>query len=90
MRHAYFKLIFFIMHIELTQKKLYFRCPLYSDNNALNAANVMKGAEEAKALVKDQLKIDPTADINKHYEDRQKKITDRTTLTTSSEYSAST
>lgn len=49
-------------------------CPLYSDNNALNAANVMKGAEEAKALVKDQLKIDPTADINKHYEDRQKKL----------------
>ncbi|XP_025831279.1 uncharacterized protein LOC108735577 isoform X2 [Agrilus planipennis] len=43
-------------------------CPLYSDTDKLHVENILKSANEAKAeLGKENLKIDPTADLQKHY-----------------------
>ncbi|KAK9881518.1 hypothetical protein WA026_016398 [Henosepilachna vigintioctopunctata] len=53
-------------------------CPLYSDTNAINKLNVIKGAEAAKEELgvkrSTQLKHDPTSDVQKHYEERAKQL----------------
>ncbi|XP_050501008.1 uncharacterized protein LOC126880956 isoform X2 [Diabrotica virgifera virgifera] len=50
-------------------------CPLYSDSNEINRSNVLKAAEAAKSKVDpNKLKIDPTLDIKKHYEQRKKAL----------------
>ncbi|CAG9827379.1 unnamed protein product [Diabrotica balteata] len=51
------------------------RCPLYSDSNEINRTNVLQAAEAAKSKVDpNKLKIDPTLDIKKHYEQRKKAL----------------
>lgn len=51
------------------------KCPLYSDTNAINEQNVLKAAEEAKKLFgADELKVDPSANIRDHFEERRKKL----------------
>ncbi|VEN33734.1 unnamed protein product [Callosobruchus maculatus] len=51
-----------------------FRCPLYSDMDAMHEREIAKAAEEAKKEVDPaKLKFDPSADINKYYEDKRKK-----------------
>ncbi|KAL3284082.1 hypothetical protein HHI36_018250, partial [Cryptolaemus montrouzieri] len=53
-------------------------CPLYSDTLAINQQNVLKGAQAAKEEIgiagTSGLKIDPTADVEKHFKDRAKKL----------------
>lgn len=50
-----------------------FRCPLYSETEAMHEMKVLKAAELAKTEVKNQLKIDPTSDIRNHYAILKKK-----------------
>ncbi|CAH1170092.1 unnamed protein product [Phaedon cochleariae] len=48
-------------------------CPLYSDSNAINKQNVLGAAQAAKAEVDPaRLKIDPSADIQEHFDHRKK------------------
>ncbi|VEN33739.1 unnamed protein product [Callosobruchus maculatus] len=52
----------------------YHLCPLYSDMDAMHEREIAKAAEEAKKEVDPaKLKFDPSADINKYYEDKRKK-----------------
>lgn len=58
-------------------KLFFFRCPLYSDTEALHEAAVLNGAETAKAEIgvdPKELKIDPTSDIKQHYSRLKKRI----------------
>ncbi|CAH1115578.1 unnamed protein product [Psylliodes chrysocephalus] len=50
-------------------------CPLYSDTNEFNQKNVIAAATEAKAKVDPtKLKIDPSLDVQEHYETRKKQL----------------
>ncbi|KAJ8979957.1 hypothetical protein NQ317_001542, partial [Molorchus minor] len=61
-------------YVENKMTEALIRCPLYSDTNLINQQNVMGAAAAAKAEVGTNLKIDPTSDIQVHYENRKKKL----------------